>query len=208
MPMPQVKITALKLLFPMDRCRELIKLALDADEAKLLAEDTVFVPALSPEDMKKLNDPKTPKAARELIKLIEPFAGKKVSELPQPTAEQAAEFLEDEVLTATDCIVTSWLNVLYEAQVESLDKPVRLDSSLLPPPELAQYDGVGWDEWLTSSLMLTVEQIRELMALYAAKIMPIFDLMIANNPNGFNLTENLFIRKDAGGFYLSPKIKD
>ena len=207
------RMAALKSLFPTQDCREMIRQTLSEESAELTAEDPVLIPEFGEQDLAKvqtdLDNPDIPDEAKKEMQTLLSLAGKRMSELSQLTPEQEAEYLEDQVLTASDIIVTGWLNALYEARLESKDKPVRLDGSLLPPPELTMLEGVNWDEELLNSpLALTLEQIRELMALYAVKLILVFNLMIANNPKGFKIHEDVFICMDTDGFYLPPKAKE
>ncbi len=154
-----------------------------------------------------LENPDIPDEAKKGMRKLLSLFGKRPSEIPPLTLEEEAERLEGEVLQAANEIVRSWLNVLCEARRESGDKQVRLDGSLLPPPELPLFHA-SWDEELAGAVSLTVERIRELMALYATKLVPVFDLMIANNPKGFELFDGIIVCKDADGFYLPPETKD
>lgn len=214
------RMEALESLFPMDHCRELVKLALVQQDAQFAAGDPVVFPELAEEDLQKaqaeLQNPNMSDEEKQGIQTLLSFFGKRVSELPPLTAEEEAERLEDEVNTAAGNIVRAWLNALHFARGESGDKPVRLDSSLLPPSELTRCNGFGeldkngydWAEWLTNSLVLTAEQIRELMALFATRLIVVFDATLANKPNGIELTEDILVRKDKDGFYLPPEVKE
>ena len=174
-------LDALVSIFPTERCREMIKLLVAEDYAELTREET------------------------EELKALSLLTGEDMNEPPSLTPEENAKYIEEEEDAAVYNIITSWLEVLYRARVDAGEKPVRLDSSLLPPPELARQGGHSWDSWLTDWFGLTAEQIGELMALYAAKLVPVFDLMIANNPDGFKLTGDILVGKDSAGFYLLPK---
>lgn len=200
--------------FPMDRCRELVRMSLAELDAQALADDSVILPDLDENDRAQaqadLNNPDICDEAKHEMRVLLSFIGKRPSEVLPLTPELDAERLEYEMYTTANEIIKEWLNVLNNAKYESGDKPVRLDGSLLPPPELSKYDGVSWDERLTNSSELTVEveQLRELMSLYVANLIPVFDSMIANNPNGFELFDDIIVGKDKDGFYLLPEVKE
>lgn len=204
----KVLLKVLESVFPVDHCRELVKFALAEQYAKLLAENPVLYSPLDPEIIKGLEDPEIPEEVRERLEELVSLAGRRVSDFPKPTQEEEDKEIEDKVATAVNIIVAGWVNVLHEAQCEVKNNQVRLGNSLLPPPELAQHEGVGWDEWIANSLVLNAKQISELMLLFAIKLTPIFDAMIANNPKGFELIDGIFIGKDSNGFHLLPKVKN
>ncbi len=191
------KIEALELLFPVDRCRELIKLT--------LTEKQPNTARLGPENLKGVtDDPEIPDYVLDiLLRLPDP-----PPEFLEEGPEQKAQRFEQRVLASSYNIVAAWLNMLYHSRRRTGGEPVRLDSSLLPSAELLYRGERTWTESMIYSLSLTEERLRELMALYAKTMIPVFDLLIANLPNGFILVEDVLICKDADGFYVQPKIKD
>lgn len=211
--MSKANIGALVSFFPMERCRELVKLTLADRRAKFLAKDPVIMAPLNSEDRKEIDKLKlSKKAKKELDELVSFLAGKRVSELPQLTTEEVAEDIEEKTLEVATCFVASWLNVLHHSRRPrsgDKDKPVRLDSSLLPPLGLTSYAGVGLYEFMAnSSRVLSVKQTRELMSFFAANLIPAFNKALAVYPEGIQLTvEGLTICRDADGFYLPPKDK-
>jgi hypothetical protein len=58
-------LNTLEVFFPMDHCRELTKLALEAMDAKQLAEDPVIFPVHVPEDLKYLD--KDPQLSDDIV---------------------------------------------------------------------------------------------------------------------------------------------
>lgn len=180
------KISALMALFPADCCHEMVEQA--------LSEKCSEIPEEAIEDLKKF---------------ASSFASNKAGGSPQTTQEEEnATYLKEKVRATAKHIVVAWLKVLYDARYESGDKPVRLDSSLSPPPELSKYEEFSWEEWLEGDVVLTAEQIRKLMKLYTAEMALIFDLILVDNPNGYNLMGDLIIHKDTDGFYLPPQKQD
>lgn len=213
-PEAQVKCTfnALESLFPMERLREMIQLRQDERDAKRKAHNPVF-PLPPEEDPKEFDkafwqNPNITNYEKVAIAVIRFRVNKWMGELSRFSPEQHAKILEDKTSYVCALVVTAWLEVLRHARRKNKGQPVRLDGQLLPPPELTNYIGVGLYEFMARvSHVLSAEQVLELMTLYAANLAPILDAMFANNPNGFNLTEHLFICRDKGGIYLTPKDK-
>ncbi len=119
---------------------------------------------------------------------------------------------EEDAYMATLRIQTNWLAALHRARLQAGDKSVRLDELLLPPVELHHnaelHRGMDWFEWLASYTVLMANHVRELMALFVANMIPIFEKELALHPGGIDLnSQGLIVLQDAEGFYLKPEIK-
>jgi len=116
------------------------------------------------------------------------------------------EIVEDGVETTAIDVVGMWVWTTHGAFHYTGGSVLRLDDSLLPPPDLANWDGMSWNEWLASkAIPLPAEQYRELMRLYAVNLIPYLESELAVHPDGVMVNDGgvLCIRKDADGFYLS-----
>lgn len=203
---------ALMALYPRDRAREMVKAYLDA----LPVDDAVFLPDTSPEELEAemasldegLQDaePGIQDEVEAMKQLFRDVRGKRLSELPPLTPEEAAEELDGETETAIAQLMSSWFNMLWVARERAGGAEVPLTDGLeaIPPVTVgafgdAEDGGTPWLEAVCAGIALSPEQARELQTLWAAALRPLIDAA----PDGYILwSDEYVIGKDARGYVL------
>ncbi|TSC84656.1 MAG: hypothetical protein G01um101413_40 [Parcubacteria group bacterium Gr01-1014_13] len=181
----QARYAKLEALYPRDFVREMVKAYTDALPPP---DDAVFLPDTSPEELEAemKEDPEDLAAAspdelaenEKMKQLFRDLRGKKLSELPEPTPEEDAAHLEEEVDTAIANVLSAWLSTLHIAQKQS-DHPfgVELNHTLEPvvPIRFGANPEMTWQEAPCNSISMTPEQVGKLHEAFADKLRLLID---------------------------------
>lgn len=150
------------------------KAVLDTD--KMTGMDTVFLPGMTLEEFD--NDAKgmidighVPTVEEEnFFNQMRSMVGKKLSDLPQLTAEEEQEYLDSETDIAISHLLASWISLLGVAAHKGHLKL----SDLLVPIEPIKYSWsdtpIDWMESICVSIALTKEQVAEVHAEFVATL--------------------------------------
>lgn len=208
----RTRYESLVALYPRDRAREMVRACLDA---MTFDEDPVFMEGVTDAELdgflSELAGPlegATPEQLAEMEGAKQAFSdmrGKKLSELPPPTPEQDAAYVEGETETAVRQMTSAWIQMLWTARDRAGSGAVLLTEELLeatPPVLVGRSSPEGGTHWLEAcsvSVALSPGDARELQAAWAARLRPLIDA----SPDGYVLWSDEFvIKKEERGYVL------
>lgn len=204
-------------LFPHGKCCELLRLTQKEWKAEFVGE---VVPDFGKDGLELLQDPDMSEADIQQLAETASAAGKQLKDLPEPTPEVLASSFADEAKNAACGAAMAWLEALfyacthppYEDDSARDKKPVRLDSSLLPPPDatiLKKPINLAEGMINFSSATLTMERAREVVSIFMANVVERLNQELAGCPEGVDVNgDGLVVCKDEDGFYLLPRPKE
>lgn len=195
----QGKYEALLALYPRDRAAEMMR----AYYESLPPQDGVILEGMSAEELEtSLEDmcdgaadasPEELAAIEQMKQGFRDMRGKKLSDLPEPTPEEDAEFYAEQADTAIVQILNGWINTLWRMKDPKHPVDPPLLTATLEPVTPILWGGKTWQEMVAPVTGLTTEQVAELHAAFAAKLRRLIDA----EPNGYVLwSEEFVIRKE------------